>query len=251
MRCFSLMSNAALLDAHVHLPAYPDPEGVVAAAGRMGVGLVSVTESAGQAPLSLALKERHKGLRCFLGVHPSEAGKPSGGLEELGPLWGLADGVGEIGLDPKYSQVGKTSPQMDLFVAQVEVAERMRKPLQVHTRDAEGSCLDVLEGRSLGPVLFHWYEGEESLGRALAIPRSFVSFGPAVLYSKKLARIARRCPLEAVLTESDGPVGFAALGGACGPGLVPSVAFRLAEVWGKSLGEAVERLSLNATAYLR
>jgi len=131
-----------------------------------------------------------------------------------------------------------------LFKAQVEVAEHGKKPLQVHSRGAEDRCLDVLEGYALRSLLMHWFEGEESIGRVIS-QGHFISFGPAILYSKKLLRIAKRCPPEIVLVESDGPVTFAALGGAEGPGLVPSVAFKLADAWGKSFDEAVQRLSLN------
>ena len=242
---------APLCDAHVHLPAYPDPEEVVAGARRRGMRLVSVGVSPAEASPSLRLRDDcPEVVRCFIGVHPSEAASTPDGLDALSSLWEAADGVGEVGLDPKYSEVSSGSAQMELFRAQVEVAARLKKPLQVHSRDAEESCLDVLDGYSLGPVLMHWFEREELLARVLARPRHFVSFGPAILYSKKLQRIAKRCPPEAVLTESDGPVAFAALGGAGGPGLVPSVAFRLAELWGKSLDEAALRLSLNAKGYL-
>jgi TatD DNase family protein len=96
----------------------------------------------------------------------------------------------------------------------------------------------------------HWFEGEDSVARVLSGER-FVSFGPAILYSKKLLRIAKRCPPEVVLAESDGPVAFAALGGAEGPGLIPSVAFKLAEAWGKSLDEALLQLSLNERRFFR
>ena len=238
-------------DAHVHLPAYPDPGEVVAGARRRGMRLVSVGVSPAEAAPNLRLRdESPDAVRCFIGVHPSEAASTPNGLDVLSSLWRAADGVGEVGLDPKYSDVSSGSAQMELFEAQVEVAGRLKKPLQVHSRGAEGTCLDVLDGYSLGPVLMHWFEGEELLGRVLSRPRPFVSFGPAILYSKKLLRIAKRCPPEAVLTESDGPVAFAALGGAEGPGLVPSVAFRLAELWGKSLDEAVVQLSLNEKSYL-
>jgi len=238
-------------DAHVHLPAYPDPREVVAGAKRRGILLVSVGVTPAEAPPSLRLREESPdAVRCFIGVHPSEAASTPNGLDALSSLWETADGVGEVGLDPKYSEVSPGSAQMGLFRAQVEVAGRLKKPLQVHSRDAEVTCLDVLDGYSLGPVLMHWFEGEELLGRLLSRPRPFVSFGPAILYSKKLLRIAKRCPPEAVLTESDGPVAFAALGGAGGPGLVPSVAFKLAELWGKSLDESVAQLSLNAKSYL-
>jgi TatD DNase family protein len=244
-------SRSALTDVHVHLPAYPDPAAVVASAGRRGVRLVSVTVSTAEAARNLSLRDENPSVvTSFIGVHPSEAASTREGLEDLAPLWGRADGVGEVGLDPKYSEVSAKSVQMDLFKSQVEVAERQKKPLQVHSRGAEAACLDVLESHSLRSLLLHWFEGEELVERALSLPRSFVSFGPAILYSKKLLRIAKKCPPEAVLTESDGPVAFAALGGAEGPGLVPSVAFKLAELWGKSLEDALFQLSLNAERYI-
>ena len=240
-----------VLDAHVHLPAYPDPALVVEGARRRGIKLVSVTVSAAEAmPNILLRKENPSVVRCFVGVHPSEAASTAGGLEELSPIWEVADGVGEVGLDPKYSAVSTGSAQMEVFKAQVEVAERLSKPLQVHSRGAEGSCLDILDGFSIPSLLMHWFEGEALIERVLSRTGRFVSFGPAILYSKRLMRIAKRCPPDAVLAESDGPVAFAALGGAEGPGLIPSVAFKLAEIWGMSYGEAVAQLWLNAERYL-
>lgn len=239
-----------LWDAHVHLPAYSDPEAVVAAAARRGMRLASVCVSPAEAQPSLALRTRFSPtLKCFVGVHPSEAASTPGALEEMTPFWEAADGVGEVGLDPKYSEISPSSAQMRLFRGQLEVASRLGKPIEVHSRGAEAACLDVLEEYTLGPVLMHWFEGEEAVGRVLSRARTYVSFGAALLYSKKLQRVASRFPPEAVLVESDGPVAFAALGGAEGPGLVPSVAFRLAELWGKSFDDAVARLSSNAKGY--
>jgi TatD DNase family protein len=239
-----------LWDAHVHLPAYLDSEEVVADASKRGMRLLSVCVSPAEAAPNLKLRDGNPdAVKYFIGVHPSEAASTLA-VPELSSLWEAADGVGEVGLDPKYSEVSAKSAQMELFRAQVEVAGRLKKPLQVHSRGAEATCLDVLDGYSLGSVLMHWFEGEELVGRVLSRPRTFVSFGPAILYSKKLLRIAKRCNPDAVLAESDGPVAFAALGGAGGPGLVPSVAFRLAELWGKSLDEAFLQLSLNSERYL-
>jgi TatD DNase family protein len=240
----------ALWDAHVHLPAYPDPEAVVSSAARRGMRLALVCVAPAEAAPSLDLRTRHPNiLKCFVGVHPSEAASSPRALEELSPFWDAADGVGEVGLDPKYSEVSASSAQMRLFRGQVEVAARTKKPIQVHSRGAEAACIDVLDGYPMGPVLMHWFEGEEVIGRVLSRARTYVSFGPALLYSKKLQRVALRCPPETVLVESDGPVTFAALGGPQGPGLVPSVAFRLAELWGRSFDEAAVQLSSNAKGY--
>ena len=213
--------------------------------------LVSVSVSAVDAAPNFRLREENPStVRCFIGIHPSEAVAARGDIEKLAPMWERADGVGEVGLDPKYSEVSPGSAQMELFKAQVELAERLRKPLQVHSRGAEDACLDVVEGHALPSLLMHWFEAEESVGRVIS-RGSFVSFGPAILYSKKLLRIAKKCPPELAFVESDGPVAFTGLGGAEGPGLVPSVAFKLAEAWGKSFDEAVSQLSLNEKKFFR
>ena len=240
-----------LWDAHVHLPAYPDPSAPVGLAKAMGIRLMSATVSPKEAAQNLAFRKRDPStVKCFIGVHPSEAEAADPRLEELSPLWESADGVGEVGLDPKYSEVSAKGAQMAVFRVQVEVASRLNKPLQVHSRGAERACLDLIDGYPLRSVLMHWFEGEDLVDRVVSRRGRFVSFGPALLYSKKLQRIARLLPEDAVLTESDGPVAFGALGGAGGPGLIPSVAFKLAELWGRGFEEATGQLAINAESFL-
>jgi TatD DNase family protein len=240
-----------MLDAHVHLPAYANPRAVVAGARSRGINLLSVTVAPAEAELNLLLRQEDPStLKSLIGVHPSEAASSGAELGELDRLWEKADGIGEIGLDPKYSEVSGKSPQMEVFKAQLKVAERLGKPAQVHSRGAEELCLDVLEGYDLPAVLLHWFEGEQLTERVFSRPRYFVSFGPALLYSKKLLRTAIKCPPEMVLVESDGPVAYSPLGGAEGPGLIPSVAFRLAEMWRMSFEDTLLQLSSNATRFI-
>ncbi len=243
-------ADLSLLDAHVHLPAYQDPREVVFAARSRSIRLLSVTVSPGEASMNFLLRQEDPyTVKCFIGVHPSEALSSGAMLADLDPLWEKADGVGEVGLDPKYSEVDGKSPQMNLFREQLGVAERLQKPTQVHSRGAEELCLDVLDGYALPSLLLHWFEGEGLTERVFSHPRDFVSFGPALLYSKKLMRIAGRCPPDRVLVESDGPVPYAPLRRAEGPGLIPSVVFKLAEVWGMTFEDAAAQLALNATSY--
>ncbi len=187
-------------------------------------------------------------MKSFVGIHPSEA------LVEKDPaaitkLAKRADGIGEIGLDPHYSEVSENGKQMEVFVAQVQLAESSRKPVQVHTRGAERACLDNLGSYNLSRVLLHWFEGEPLLRDA--VDRGYyVSVGPALLFSKKMTRIAKSCPPELLLTESDGPVSFRALGGSGGPYAVPSVVFRLAEVLRVDYIDLSSKLVDNAEAFL-
>ena len=187
-------------------------------------------------------------LRAFVGVHPSEA-QESADLGWLDRAVAESDGIGEIGLDPTYSSVGPRSAQMRLFLSQVELAQKAGKPLQVHSREAEKEAVDSLDGFGLRSVLMHWFEKEELLQDVLD-RGYFISFGPAVLYSKKLQRMASKSPPGQVLTETDSPVPYGPLRGARGPSLVPSVVFKLAQLWGVSFEEARSSTVAGAARFL-
>jgi TatD DNase family protein len=193
-------------------------------------------------------KSAHGLVKAFVGIHPSEAQEAAG----LGWFEGAlreAAGAGEIGMDPRYSEVGTGSAQRTTFVKQLEGAERAEKPIQVHSRGAEKECIQVLTSYRLERVLMHWFEGEADL-REVGDRGYFVSFGPAILYSKKLQRMASSLKPELILTESDGPVTFRPLGGAQGPSLIPTVVFKLAELWRVTFSQAEELVMRNGLSYL-
>ena len=237
------------IDSHVHLSQFPDMGLVTRLAVSTGTALYSCGVDQESSLLTLEVSKALPNLiRPFVGVHPAEA-SVGGDLGWYPDLLGKAAGAGEIGLDPKYSETTPASAQRLVFEAQLEAAERFRKPVQVHSRGAERRCLEVLGGFRLPSVLLHWFEGEGLLDKV--VDRGyFVSFGPALLYSKRLQRLVLRCPQELVLTESDGPVAFEPLSGASGPTLVPSVAFKIAQVWRKPFAEVSQSLRKNGEAFL-
>lgn len=182
------------------------------------------------------LAKGRSSVKAFVGVHPSEVLKARG-VGWVREALRTAAGVGEIGLDPKYSSVGPGGAQLRAYLAQLEFARKAGKPVQVHSRRAETLCLDGLAAVGPKNVLMHWFQAEENLSRVLD-SGCLISFGPSLVYSKKLQRMASRCGPSQVVTETDFPVGFEPLGGARGPSLVPSVVFKLAELWGVSFEDA-------------
>jgi TatD DNase family protein len=238
-----------LVDAHMHLPSYPDPDPLVRLATSSGALLLSCTVNSSEAETNLRLRREYPAtVRCFLGVHPSDAGEelPS---SSLGEAVAAADGVGEIGLDAKYSDASPGSLQVKAFLDQLALAERFQKPVQVHSRGSERACLDALSGFRLKSVLMHWFEGEE-LVREVVSKGYFVSAGPAVLYSKKVRRVVASVPTERLLSESDGPVTYRAIGGGSGPGLIPSVLFGLSEVKGLGFDDMARTVRENVGRFL-
>lgn len=237
------------VDSHVHLSDYPSTNSLLEFAMATHARLFACSTDEASSRLTVRVARQNPELvSAFVGVHPSEAEtQPRIGLFQA--LLVEASGAGEIGLDPKYSDVGAGSPQRNIFREQLEKAEAANKPVQVHSRNAEEVCLDELGTHRLPSVLLHWFSGESELGRAEQ-GGYYVSFGPALLESRKLQRMAAQYSEDLILVESDGPVTFSSLGGADGPLLAPSVVFKLAEVKGVSFEEMAETTARNASAYL-
>lgn len=237
------------IDSHIHLGDYADPDQIIRLTRAFDGLLVSVGTGASSSARSVSLQRGHPdAVRAFIGAHPSEAEKE----RELGWLergMSAAAGVGEVGLDPRYSEVARGSPQTDLFQRQLALAEKAKKPVQVHSRGAERDCLDTLSAFRLKAVLLHWFQGEE-LSVEANEKGYYASFGPAILVSKKLQRIAKAWDRDRILAESDGPVPYDALGGVSGPSLVPSVVFKLAQLLGLQFDDAARHLLGNTSAFL-
>ena len=234
------------VDSHLHVDkGMPDALSLGAATQTLFLTCGVDRKTSGGA-LNLALTNPN--VRAFVGVHPSEVLKERS-LSWLPEALNQATGLGEVGLDPKYSAIGGRSAQVKAFLAQLAEAARTGKPIEVHSRGAEEECLDRLVSFGVRRVLMHWFQSEESLPRVID-SGYFVSFGPPLLYSKRLQRMAARCNRDQVLTETDFPVGYEPLGKLRGPLLVPSVVFRLAEIWGTTFEEARMTIAGNSNRFL-
>ena len=236
------------VDSHVHLADYPRPLELVRLAKANGT--VALANGVDLASSDATLRLFHEGpheVLPFVGIHPSHAhlADPA----RLEPSVHLARGIGEIGLDPKYSLVSRGSRQFEAFKKQLGWAEKGRLPVQVHSRGAEKECLQVLSSFSTGRVLMHWFENEQLLPE-LASRGYFISLGPALLYSKRLQRVALAARRDLILAESDGPVPFAPLGGSSGPALIPAVVFKLSELWKVPFASARGIVLSNSKAFL-
>jgi TatD DNase family protein len=242
-------TSVRFIDSHLHICEYEGPEGVLAFARNTDTLLLSSGVDKSSSDRTLRIAQDSDGCaRAFVGTHPAEVEKGPD-LSWLGPAMSQATGVGEVGLDPKYSSIGPGSIQLKAFETQLALAEKAQKPVQVHSRGGERICLDVLSEFRLESVLMHWFQSSDLI-REVSERGFFVSFGPALLYSKKLQRMATSVDRSLVLTETDAPVPFAPLGGARGPSLVPSLIFALARMWSLSFEEARVMVCFNGRRYL-
>jgi len=192
--------------------------------------------------LEIAKKYPQKVLAA-VGVHPwtanSNANCQLNKFEELlNANSQYVKAIGEIGLDGKYNQNEKSKKsQQEVFEFFLQIAEKRRLPVVVHSRLAAEEALETLTRYTLPSVLMHWYDGPCELLHQIEDRGYLISIGPAVTYSRRIIEIAKHADLSLILTETDGPVSY---GGpfkdrATRPSFVIDVARRLMEIKSQSL----------------
>jgi TatD DNase family protein len=115
--------------------------------------------------------------------------------------------VGECGLDYHYDNSPRDR-QREAFSAQLHLAAETRRPVVVHTRDAEEDTTAMLaDAASMGVVgVLHCFTGTAALaGRALDVGW-YVSFSGIITFrSWTDDALLRLVPEDRLLVESDSP----------------------------------------------
>lgn len=205
----------AFLDSHAHLadPAFDaDRAEAVARARQTGaVGVVCIGESLDAARRAQALAAEHPDfLRFTAGVHPHDAAdfdplRDPQAIAEL--LSAGAVAVGECGLDYHYDHSPRDQ-QRRAFAAQLALARDARKPVVVHTREAEADTGAMIqEAGSSGIVgVLHCYTGSVALAETALAVGWYVSFSGIVTFKKWTDdALLRLVPDDKLLVESDSP----------------------------------------------
>ncbi|MCP8308432.1 MAG: TatD family hydrolase [archaeon] len=196
----------------------------------------------------------HSKLLSFVGIHPWSA--QSENLESfevfLNKEKSLIHGIGEIGLDRKYAKDEEAyKRQTSVFEKLLEFAERLKKPVSIHSRGSQKDVIDIVSSFRLKSILLHWFSGDyQQLNRA--IDRGYyISFGPTLIYSKRSKDLAERTSKDLILTETDGPVRYACFENKPAlPTFLPSVVFALSSVIKSSFYETAELVLKNSSKYV-
>ncbi len=123
--------------------------------------------------------------------------------------------IGEIGLDyhffDEYNEVEIEffkELQKFAFKNQIQLANKLKKPIVVHSRDAMGDTLKIIRENPVNrESLLHCYGGSvESAKELIKLGYSF-SFGGVVTFknAKNIQEVVQFLPIEKILLETDCP----------------------------------------------
>ncbi|MDO8657936.1 MAG: TatD family hydrolase [Candidatus Levybacteria bacterium] len=161
-------------------------------------------------------------LYATVGIHPHHADKLEKGWEQQ--LEDLAKdakvvAVGETGLDfYSYESNGITNPnlQKKLFIKQIEIAHKLKLPLQIHNRQAGSEILDILISHKSDllnpPGVFHCFSGDIEFLRKVLDLGFYIGFDGNITYkgiakgeTTDLKDLVKYTPIDRIVTETDSP----------------------------------------------
>ena len=115
--------------------------------------------------------------------------------------------IGEIGLDYHWNTDNITLQKM-AFVKQIELANNLKLPIVIHTREAVMDTIQILkENEVLKKGVFHCCPLNRELVKEALKLGFYISFAGPVTFknSKNANEIIEMCPLDKILIETDSP----------------------------------------------
>ncbi len=208
------------VDSHAHIDGEEfdaDRDEVVARARAAGVRAIlnvgTGDPHGGHFERAIAVAEEYEGVYAAVGVHPHDAKLFDEEAERrLLRLLGNSERVvalGEIGLDFHYDNSPR-DVQREVFTRQLRMAREARKPVVIHSREADEETVEILraEWADAGPgCVMHCFGGSVPMAESVLEMGCYVSFAGNVTFKKAepLRDAARVVPLGRLLVETDCP----------------------------------------------
>jgi TatD DNase family protein len=197
------------LDSHTHLLRLNEsPEEALSEAREAGVGtVVNVGTDVEDSRQGMELATEFPNVYTSVGIHPHNAGTYS--AVDLETLMDLTEkpgvvALGEVGLD-YYRNEWPADVQRALFEDAISLANEVRMPLIIHSRQAFGDTMACL-GNARVPIILHCFEGGDSEVREARERGYYTGLAGNVTYkNSETARILRLMDEERILVETDAP----------------------------------------------
>lgn len=248
---------AWLTDAHIHLSdnEYSDDmEYILTAMDKMKIRACCVSMDNTSSKSTLDLSQRSSLVLPFIGIHPEKADDDLNAMVDLiTQNSSKISGIGEIGLDKTYvSDEAGFSRQVLVFQEMLSLAEKLGKPVSIHSRKTLDEIFSILPSYSIKGALLHWFSGsKKQLQKAMELD-CFVSYGPAMIYAGDKQVLLSETNMDKILLETDGPVRFSRCFGLKSAQItfLPSVLFCASGILKRSYDEMLHIVEKNANSYL-
>lgn len=241
-----------MIDSHAHIISeyYDNIEELVKYLKENNViNVINASTCVEDANEIIELSKKYNGfLIPAIGIHPQNIID----IKELDKIEELIKNnkiyaVGEIGLDYYWNKENKEE-QKEIFIHELDLAEKYNLPVVIHTRDSIGDCLEIVKKRNNKGVI-HCFSG------SIEMAHEFIKFGyklgiGGVLTFKnsKLYEVIEKIDLKDILLETDSPylTPEPYRGQKNNPYNIYFVAKRIAEIKNISIDDVIKQTTKNA-----
>lgn len=206
-----------MIDSHVHLDDAKfdyDRENLIENLKEHGLDRVyNIGADLESSIASVELADKYEIIKAVIGVHPHAVSEYNQEVEDK--LIELAKNenvraIGEIGLDYYYDNSPRDI-QVQVFKKQIELANKLKLPIVVHSREAAKETFDIISSykekyKDL-KFLIHCFSQSVEMMREYVKMGCYIALGGVVTFknSKVPKEVAKEVPLENLLLETDCP----------------------------------------------
>ena len=208
------MINMKFVDVHAHLEEGifdKDRAKILNECVEKGILVVNCSGEPTTNRKALELAKKFDNLKICLGLYPVQAAEISekefwNEMKFIEENASKIVGVGEVGLDYYWiKEDEKRYKENQLFKEIIWLANKLKLPLNVHSRAAETETIALLAKSSHVPVIMHSFGGDIELAKAGIKEGFYFSIAPIILRSNKHKRLVEAVPINKLLTETDSP----------------------------------------------
>lgn len=236
-------------DAHTHVNfvAYnEDRADSIARAKEAGVIMNVVGTQKDTSAAAVELAQKYENVYATIGLHPIHTSKSYHDEKELGPSFAKATegkegnegftsrgevfdmatyeklgssprviAIGECGLDYFRLEEKTKEIQKEAFIQQIELANKLGKPLMLHIRPALHSlgdggnayddALDVLKAHAKVKGDVHFFAGDWATAKKFLDFGFTLSFTGVLTFTHDYDEVVKNAPLDMLLSETDAP----------------------------------------------
>lgn len=190
-----------------------DREALIASLPSNGIGtVINVGASVSSCKITLELVKKYDFMYGALGIHPSECGDLQASDIEWIKKEAVANSkitaIGEIGLDYHWDEPQRPV-QIKWFEEQLDAAAELKKPVIIHSRDADLQTQEILRAHRNGfnGGVIHCYSYSRESADIYIDMGYYIGVGGVVTFknARRLKEVVEHVPLDRILLETDCP----------------------------------------------
>ena len=201
-----------LIDAHAHLideKFEGEVEKIINNAQEAGVTkIINIGYNKETSQKAIELAEKYDFIYATIGLHPEEleTERDITFIKEMSKNKKVV-AIGEVGLDYHYEGFDKNL-QKEIFVNQIKLANELKLPVVIHSRDADMEMLEILKNNKIeNGFVMHCFSSSVEVLKELLKLDAYISLAGPVTFknARSLIDVAKLIPIEKIMVETDCP----------------------------------------------